>query len=286
MSPRRSTPSSPPAVASAKQRIAVQVGAVVREQRARRRWSLHTLARRARLSPSVVHGIEAGRVASIDSYARIANTLGMRLDLTLADATARVVAHREADLVHSAMGELQATRLRDLGYTVSIDEPYQHFQFAGRADVVAWSLEREAMLHIENRTRFPDLQSVAGSYNAKRLYMPMVLAERIGLRRGFRCEAHVIAGLWSAEVIHSVRMRRASFQAICPDPPWEFESWWRGGRPDERRTSSFILFDPFATGRQARWTDLTTTLTSARPRVRGYAEAAGRLGSGLRVVGR
>jgi hypothetical protein len=182
------------------------------------------------------------------------------------------------------MGELQASRLRDLGYQVSIDEPYQHFQYAGRGDVVAWSIEREAVLHIENRTRFPDLQSVAGSYNAKRMYLPMVLAERLGLRGGFRCEAHVMAGLWSAEVIHSVRMRPASFQAICRDPAWEFEAWWRGGRPDQRRTSTFILFNPFASGRQARWVGLDAALTTARPRVRGYAEAAERLGSGFRIV--
>ena len=28
-----------------------------------------------------------------------------------------------------------------------------------------------------------------------------------------------MAGLWSGEVIHALRLRRASFDALCPDPP-------------------------------------------------------------------
>ncbi|HEX5828719.1 MAG TPA: hypothetical protein VFY23_14425 [Candidatus Limnocylindrales bacterium] len=66
------------------------------------------------------------------------------------------VANDAQDLVHAAMGELEARALQRPGRTIAIGEPYQHYQFAGRADLLAW--DAEDLLHIENRTRFPNLQ--------------------------------------------------------------------------------------------------------------------------------
>ena len=43
-------------------------------------------------------------------------------------------------LVHATMGEPELAYLRGRGYGVGVEEPYQHYQFAGRADVVAWDL--------------------------------------------------------------------------------------------------------------------------------------------------
>ena len=90
--------------------------------------------------------------------------------------TRRRATDRSADLVHAAMGELEAARLRAHQFRVAIDEPYQHFQFAGRGDVVSGISKRRALLHIENRTRFPNMQEVAGSDNAKRAYLGDVIA--------------------------------------------------------------------------------------------------------------
>jgi hypothetical protein len=83
------------------------------------------------------------------------------------------------------MGEAEARALARPGRTIAIDEPYPHYQFAGRADVLAW--EDRDLLHIENRTQFPNLQDAAGSYNAKRQYLARSLAE--GLDIGPRGEA-------------------------------------------------------------------------------------------------
>jgi hypothetical protein len=180
------------------------------------------------------------------------------------------------DLVHAAMGEGWALLLRALAFEVSIDHPYQHYHFAGSADVLVWALDPAALLHIENRTRFPDLQQAAGSYNAKRQYLARTVAERLGIRR-FESETHVMAGLWSAEVLRVVRRRRATFQALCPDTPRALEAWLEGRPPKSGHRSTFVLLDPFASGRQARMTDLDSALDRARPRVAGYAEAARRL---------
>src|SRR6185369_4069075 len=108
------------------------------------------------------------------------------------------------------------------------------------------------------RTRFPDLQAFAGSYNAKRAYLAADVAKRLGVERGFRSVTHVVAALWSSEVIHVVRLRAASFSAVCPHPREAFAAWWDGGPVPNGESSTFILFDP-TTGQRRdrrRWVGL------------------------------
>jgi len=231
-----------------------------------------------------VTNAEAGRSASIATYARLAVALGLSLDVSLAGRR-RGSTREPSDLVHAAMGELEARWLTAHGYEIAIDHPYQHYQFAGRADVLVWTRAPAALLHIENRTRFPDIQEAAGSYNAKRQYLARVVAEQSGIRR-FESETHVMVGLWSAEVIHVLRLRSATFQALCPDPGDRLAAWLRGQPPATGRSSSFVLLDPFARRRQAATVELSQALTTVKPRVRGYREAADRIRSGRGGSGR
>ena len=174
-------------------------------------------------------------------------------------------------------GETLADRLAGYGFPLAIDEPYQHYQFAGRADVLAWDLAARAMLHVENRTRFPNIQDAIGSYNSKRRYLPAVMAERLGIRGGFASVTNVITGLWSNEVIHVARIRAATFRAVCPDDRSAFEAWWSGKTPTAAAsTSTFLLLDPVlpATPRRSAFVGLEQVLEgSIRPRYRGYADA-------------
>jgi hypothetical protein len=164
-------------------------------------------------------------------------------------------------------------RLRQHGYEVAIDHPYQHFQFAGRADVLAWRREPAALLHIENRTQLPDLGETAGSFNAKCRFLAPRLAEELGVRR-FVSQTHVIAALWSAEIIHAVRLRPASMEALAPESEERLAAWLLGEPPATGVSRSFVLLDPFATGRQRVFVGLPAILGTVRPRVRGYREAA------------
>ena len=249
----------------------------IRDARRARRWSVAELARRAGLSPDMVYRIEAGGSGSTHAHARIAAALGHHIEWELVDPRRRADRPtRTTDVVHSAMGEFEATKLRPLVQGIGLDEPYQHFQFAGRADLVAWHLDRTALLHMENRTRFPDFQEMAGAYNAKRAYLGATLRERLGADR-WRTETHVIAALWSAEVLHAVRMRRESFRALCPDPADPFAAWWEGRPPLAGRTSSLVVIDPLARGRQRPFIGLDDVLAGARPRYRDYAEVAAAL---------
>ncbi|CAN5687718.1 hypothetical protein BH23CHL7_BH23CHL7_13670 [soil metagenome] len=279
MCPRRVEADTSPRVSAAVRRTAVAAGSLVRDERLRRDWSLRVLAARAGLSAAMIQRIESGQVASLDSYGRLADVLGLTLQQPIADGRRRRPEHRPAsmvDLVHSAMGELEAGHLRSLGRPVAMDEPYQHFQFAGRADLVSWDVAARALLHLENRSRFPDFQDAAGRFNAKRAYLGASLADRLGVRR-WASQTHVIVALWSAEVLHSLRLRSESFRALCPDKLDAFDEWWAGSLPTAPgATSALVVLDPLAEGRQRLFIGIEETMT-ARPRHRGYADAAAAL---------
>ena len=265
-----------PAAQAALVRMSVSAGQSLRDERRRRAWTLEETAHRAGLAIGVVHRIEAGETASLESYARLGVALGMRPALSYIDERGRPSRSLgdSADFVHAAMGELEARALARPGRTISIDEPYQHYQFAGRADLLAW--EGRDLLHIENRTRLPNLQDAAGSYNAKRQYLARALAEQAGIGpTGWRSVTHVMACLWSAEVLHVLRMRSATFGALCPHSPEGLQAWLAGAAPEPGVTSSLVVLDPLvAFGSRRRTVAALADVPRLDPRYRGYAEAA------------
>ncbi len=255
--------------------LAGHLGLVARDERVRRRWSLREVAHRADLSVSFIHGIEHGRPASLAAYAAVAAALGLEPAFDLVHPRRRAAAVRLEDPVHAAMGEAIAERIGSFGFDLALDDPFQHYQFAGRADVLAWSIERRALLHVENKTRFPNIQEAFGSYNIKRRYLPAIAAGRLGLRGGWDVVTNVVVALWSAEILHALRLHPTSFRAVCPDPPDAFGDWWSGAIPaDNGATSCLVLFDPIGGGRsdRRRYVGLDR-IDDVRGRYRGYADA-------------
>ena len=164
MSPARLVTPRSAAVQASLDRLWADCGQRVRAERLARGWSTQTMAARAGLSRGVVYLIERGDPTSLEAILRCLGALKLRLDLDIVDPRIRrrLLQPRAEDPVHAAMGELEAAQLRKRGYPVAIDEPYQHYQFAGRADVAAWELAEPALIHIENRTQFPNFQEAAG----------------------------------------------------------------------------------------------------------------------------
>ncbi len=255
------------------QRIRVQLGFSIRSERRRRRLTLREVGAIAGVDHSTVHYVEVGRPASLEVVERIVRALRLRLEVTIVDPRRRELGARSIDPVHSAMGEIMAAHFQGLGFGVGVDEPFQHYQHAGRADIVVWSLEPAMLLHIENKTEFPDLQAALGSFNVKRAYLGEELAERLGVRR-WLSETHVIAGLWSADVLHVVRLRTASLRGACPDPATHWAEWWAGTPPVSGRHSSMIVWDPLEGTRRDRdrWVSLEE-IGGVRPRYRDYRDS-------------
>lgn len=280
MSPRKRVTTPPERITLALSQVAAQLGREVRQERTRRAWTLATLAQKTYLSPSVLFGIESGTPASLDAYVRISLAFGWEPQFLL--ETPRIPgALRDADPVHAAMGEIEAAHFRGLGYEVRLDEPYQHYQFAGRADAAIIDRERRALLHLENRTRFPDTQAFLGSWNAKRAYLADDLAKRLQIRGGWQSIDHVVVALWTSEVLHSLRLRTETFRSACPDTPDSFAAWWVGSPPAPGTRTSLVVFDPLPGRRSSRrrWIGLDD-VRSAEPRYRGYVHALEALKAG------
>ena len=232
----------------------------------------------------MVQWMEAGHAAHFESYVRLAQVLGLRAEFSFTERRTRPP--RPEDPVHAVMGEVLADaeaallhgepdQLRDLRWHVAVLKALQ----AGQDPPELEDMPADELLHIENRTRFPNLQEAFGSYNAKRTYLPRIIAERIGVTR-FEQITHVMVALWSSEVLHSIRLHAASFRAVCPDPLETFECWWsRELPPGGRATSTLILFDPLAGGRRRQFVGLQEA-TSVKPRYRDYRHAAEALRGG------
>lgn len=258
-------------------RLATRMGVAINDERRRRRMTIRTLATKAAVSSGTIHKIENGARASVEMYVRVARALDRTFECQLVDPKARPDATREdADLVHAAMGELEVAALRSHGTQTGLDEPWQHYHFAGRADVLGWDTARGALMRIENRTRFPDVQDSIGRFKNEQRYLATALWRPLGFERLPGTQLHVMVGLWSAEVLRVLRQRPETFRSTFPDPPDAFFAWMAGALPTSGG-STFVLLDPLATGKQRRFIGLEDALGGARPRVRGYADAAARL---------
>ncbi len=265
------------AVSGHADRLATRMGLAVYEERRRRRMTIRSLATRAAVSSGTIHKIENGARASIEMYVRVAKALDREFECQLVDPNGRRDAARDdVDIVHATMGELEVATLRSHGIQTGLDEPWQHYHFAGRADVLGWDTALSALLRIENRTRFPDVQDSIGRFKNEQRYLASALWRPLGFERPPRTELHVMVGLWSAEVLRVLRQRPETFRSTFPDPPDAFFAWMAGALPTSGG-STFVLLDPLATGKQRRFIGLEDALAGARPRLRGYADAAERL---------
>src|SRR4051794_30888687 len=142
MSPRNLPAAATKGIAPALRRLWFGFGDAIRDARRARGWAVTDVARQAHVSVSLVYLAESGEPISLEAAVRLAMAFGLRLELELVDARKRTIVRQSlsADPVHSAMGEFEAGHLRDAWsgrkMGIGLDEPYQHFQFAGRADLV------------------------------------------------------------------------------------------------------------------------------------------------------
>jgi transcriptional regulator with XRE-family HTH domain len=268
-------------------RLRVEIGIAVRSERRARAVSLRELAEAAGVDPTTVHNVEVAEPASLEVLQRVSTALGLELRVEIAPARRGGVVRVE-DPVHAAMGEIEAAHFGSaafaaMGVHTNLDVPFQHYQHAGRADFLAWTEAPARLLHVENRTQFPNIQAALGSFNAKRAYLGAELGSRLGVGR-WQAEAHVIVALWSAETLHSLRLRAATWRAACPDAG-SFEAWWRGDLSNLAGVrSEIVVWDPLAGGHRdrRRWAGLDD-LATIRPRYRDYRDGLEALRSAQRA---
>ncbi len=197
------------------------------------------------MSRSLVYLVERGDATTVATYVRIGNALGLRVELLLGDDRPTARSERAMDPVHAAIVETLASRYAARGWWVGADEPFQHFQFAGRADLVVIDPTGPHLLHHEVKTAIPNVGELAGSWNVKRRYLAGVLASRNGFAAGFRSVTHVLTVAWTGECLRVLRLRAATFRSLAPDDTVAFETWWTGTPPARPGTTATAVgLDP------------------------------------------
>ena len=181
-----------------------RLGASVRYLRIRRAWRQRDLAERAGVSQSAVSRIERGHLA------------GMRLDLIRAVAAAVdlrvdvVGRYRGGDLDrmlasgHSALHETVARHLGTRpGWRFASEVSFAIYGDRGVMDLLAWHERHRALLVIELKTEFVDMNELIGTLDRKRRR-----AAEVARARGWLANASSVS-VWVIVSDSSTNRRRA-----------------------------------------------------------------------------
>ncbi len=189
----------------------VRIGITFRAVRRRLGLRQADVARRARVSPSLISRIERGQLGSISlaRARRVAEVLEIRLDVIATwrgGELERVLNARHASLADVALELFEAAT----GWETASEVSFSIYGEHGVIDIVAWHEASRTLLIVELKTELVDPQGLIGTMDRRRR-----LASRIVADRGWR-PAHV------GYVGHPGRYpdQPAACRAACSAPAW------------------------------------------------------------------
>lgn len=167
----------------------VRIGITFRAVRRRLGLRQADVARRARVSPSLISRIERGQLGSISlsRARRVAEVLEIRLDVVASwrgGELERVINARHATLADVALAFFEAAT----GWETASEVSFSIYREHGVIDIVAWHEASRTLLIVELKTELVDPQGLIGTMDRRRR-----LASRIVAERGWR-PAHI--GTW------------------------------------------------------------------------------------------
>jgi transcriptional regulator with XRE-family HTH domain len=153
---------------------------VLRAVRLQKRQRQHDVARRARVSRSLVSRAEHGRLdeLSFGALTRIAAALDVSLFLDARWDDGDV--DRLIDRAHALVVERVVGTLRGLGWEVLVEYGFNHFGERGSVDVLAWHAASRTILIVEVKSRLTDLQATFMSFARKVRLVPLLVRRDLG----------------------------------------------------------------------------------------------------------
>lgn len=218
----------------------IRLGSAIRLVRQRRGWRQQDLADKSGVSQSAVSRMELGRLGpqSIDSVRAVAAALEIRVDLVprwRAGDLDRLASGR-----HSALHESVARMFRDQlpAWVLAPEVSFAIYRDRGVIDILAWHPGQRALLVIELKTEFVDMNETIGTFDRKRR-----LARQIARERGWD---PVTVSAWM--IVSSSRTNRRRADA--------HEAMLRAALPDDNRAMRRWLREPEGSvGTLSFWTD-------------------------------
>jgi transcriptional regulator with XRE-family HTH domain len=181
----------------------VRIGTRFRAVRRRLGWRQADVARRARVSPTLVSKIERGQLGSIaiSRVRRVPDVLEIRLELQATwrgGELERLVNSRHASMHDVVLGLFEQLTGCETGSEVS----FSIWGERGVIDIVAWHSATRTLLIIELKTELVDPQELVGTMDRRRR-----LAAEIVEERGWR-PRHI--GVWVALADNSTNRRHVA----------------------------------------------------------------------------
>jgi transcriptional regulator with XRE-family HTH domain len=192
-----------------------QVGGRVRAVRVQKGWRQEDVATAAGVSRSVVSRVEHGRFDEVgfEAVRRVCRALDMRFEYAVrwrGGDLERMVNARHAALHESAARLLAA----NAGWLAIPEVSFNVFGERGVIDVVAWRADRRALLVVELKTEFVDIQGLIGSVDRYRRLASRAVADRRWRPAFVSTWVFVAAGRANARALAAHRtVLRAAFPA-------------------------------------------------------------------------
>lgn len=160
----------------------LRVGGAIRAVRRRKSWAQAELARRAKVSRSMVSRMERGHIGSmpLDKVRRVAAALDIRIDVYArwrAGDLDRLLNAKHSEL-HELVARWFAEELPD--WVLSPEVSFAIYGERGVIDILAWHEPTRSLLVIELKTAIADVNELLGTADRKRR-----LASRVARERGW-----------------------------------------------------------------------------------------------------
>jgi transcriptional regulator with XRE-family HTH domain len=143
------------------------VSSAIRFLRRRAGWRQVDLAAHAGTSREMVSRIERGRIEGLTlrSLDTIAATLGGSLYIEVRWRGEQL--DRLMDAAHAAVQEMAVGHLREVSWRVEVEVSFNWYGERGRVDAVAFHSDTRALLVVEVKVRFGDIQDTLGKLDVK-----------------------------------------------------------------------------------------------------------------------
>ena len=193
----------------------IRFGAAIRAARIRRGWRQTDLAKAAAVSGATVSRLERGHIADCPMRTIRAIAASLEIGVEVRPRSRGADLDRLVNARHAALSDAVVAWLgRYAGWEVRPEVSYSWYGERGVVDLVAWHVERSALLEIELKTAVVDVGELLGTLDRRRR-LGRQIAESLGWEPASVSTLLVVAE--SGPNRRRIRDLHSTFDAALPE---------------------------------------------------------------------